>query len=57
MEQLISTVTTLADIENALCKATVTHSEWHTTRAQWVCSEAENNAIVAIVKCLGLTLR
>ena len=27
------------------CKATVTHSDLHTTRAQWVCSEAENRAI------------
>ena len=37
-------VNTSVDIQNALCKATVTHAESHTTRVQWVCSEAENNA-------------
>ena len=38
------------DIQNALCKATVTHSESHMMRAQWVCFDAENSAIVATVK-------
>ena len=46
-------VTTLVDIQNTLCKATVTHSESHTTTAQCVCSEAESSAVVAIVKRLG----
>ena len=30
-------VTTSVDIQNALCKATVIHSESQTTRVQWVC--------------------
>ena len=48
----------LADIFKTCCvKAAVTHSELHTTRAQWVCSEAENSAIVFIVKRLGLISR
>ena len=34
-------------------KVTVTHSESHTTRAQQICNEAENSAIVAIVKSKG----
>ena len=34
----------------ALYIATVTHSELHTPRAQWVCCDAENSARVAIVK-------
>ena len=29
-------------LQNVLCKATLTHSQSRTTRAQWVCSEAEN---------------
>ena len=33
------------DIQHAPCKATVTHSQLHMTRAQWVCSEAENSAM------------
>ena len=42
--------TTLVDIQNVLCKVTVTHSELlHKTRAQWVCLDAEN-AMVASVK-------
>ena len=45
-------VTISVAFQNALCKDTVTHSESHTTRAQCVCSEAENRAIVAIVKRL-----
>ena len=49
-----SDANTLVDIQKALCKATVTHSQSHTTRAQWVCSDAENGAIVAIVKRLAL---
>ena len=40
--------------QNALCKDTVTHSESHMTRAQWICSEAEKSAIFAIVKRLGI---
>ena len=55
--QLNSTVTTLVDIQNVLCKATVTRSELHTTRAlteHSVSLEVENRAIVAIVKRLGL---
>ena len=50
--------TTSVDIQkNMLCKATVTYSESHTTRAQCVRWEAENSAIIitAIVKRLGLT--
>ena len=55
MQHLNRAATTLADIQNTLCKVTVIHSELHyTTRAQWVCSEAENSAIVAISKRLGL---
>ena len=38
---------------NTKFQATATHSEWHTTRRQWVCSEAENTTIVITVKCLG----
>ena len=55
--QLNSTVTTLVDIQNVLCKATVMRSELHTTRAlteHSVSLEVENRAIVAIVKRLGL---
>ena len=38
--------------------ATVTHSESpNTTTAEWVCSEAENSAMVATVKRLGLISR
>ena len=57
MEQLYSAVTTSVDIQNALCEAADTHSEWNTTRAQWVCSEAENSAVVVTVKRLGLFWR
>ena len=32
-------------VQNALCKATVTNSELHTTRALSLCSEAENITI------------
>ena len=42
------------------CKATVTHSDLHTTRAQWVCSEAEiweYHCIVANVKHFGIIPR
>ena len=35
-------------IQNPLCKATVTHSESHTRRAQWVCSEAEKRVILIV---------
>ena len=35
--QLNSAVTTSADIQNAMCKATITYSETRTTGAQWVC--------------------
>ena len=54
--QLNNVVTTSVDIQNMLCKITVTHLELHRARVQWVCPEAENNTIVAIVKCLGLIL-
>ena len=37
-----------------LCKAAVTPLESHTTRVQWVCSEAENGALAAVVKRLGI---
>ena len=30
-------ITTSVNIQNSLCKATATHSELHTTRAQWRC--------------------
>ena len=52
-----SAVITLVNILNARCKAAITHSESHTTRAQWVCSDTGNIAIVASVKRLGLTSR
>ena len=42
----------LVEIQNALCQAKVTHSVLHTTRAQLVCSDAENRAIAVIVKAL-----
>ena len=29
-------------------KATVSHTESHTTKAQWICSEAETNAILLL---------
>ena len=32
-----------------LCKDTVIHSESQMARAQWVCSEAGNRTIVAII--------
>ena len=49
-------------MQNALCKATVTHSKLQSliqsaigqTRAQRVCSEEENSAVVAVAKHLGL---
>ena len=46
-------------IQNVLCNATVTHSESHTTRAQWVCSEENSvkQVIVSIVKHLGRSSR
>ena len=56
MKQLNSAATTLVDILNSLCKAKITHSESHSTRAQLVCSDAENSAIVVIVKRLGLVV-
>ena len=37
----------------ALCVATITHSHLHTPQVQWVCCDAENSAIVAIVKRFG----
>ena len=52
MLQLNGAVTTLVDIQNMLCNAAVTLSYSHTARMQWFCSEAENNAIVAIFKYL-----
>ena len=51
-QQQNSVVTNSVGIQNALCKATVIHLESHTTRAQWVCSGAENSAISDIVKLL-----
>ena len=57
MQQPESAVTTSVDIQNTLCKVIVTHSESHTTTAQWVISEAENSAIVTIVKHLLLIYR
>ena len=45
MQQLNSAVIISVAIQNALCKAAVTHSESYTTRAQLVCSEAQNRAI------------
>ena len=45
------------DIQSALCKATVTRLELHMTKVQWVCLEAQNSAVVAIVKHLGLIWR
>ena len=56
-EYLNSAVTTSMNIQSALCEDTVTHSELQTTRAQWVCLDAENSAIVAVVKRLGLIWR
>ena len=56
-KQRCNGATALADFQNALCKATVTHLESHTTKAQCVCTEAENSAIVAFVKRLGLISR
>ena len=48
-QQLNSTVTTSVDIWNVLHKSKpLTQS--HMTRAQWVSSEAENSAIVAILR-------
>ena len=38
------TASTMVDIHNMLCKATVIHSELHANWAQWVCSEAKNSA-------------
>ena len=35
----------LGILQNALCKATVTHPESRVTRARWVCSTAVNSAI------------
>ena len=37
------------NVQNTLCKATVTLSGLHTARMQWVFSEAENSTIVTIV--------
>ena len=51
------TYSTSVDILNTLCKATVAHSERHTNREQWFCSETENSAIAAIVEPLRLILR
>ena len=45
--QLNSAVNSSVDMQNVLCKAAIAHSESHATRAQWVCTEAENSAIVA----------
>ena len=42
----------MVDIQDALCTATVTHSESHRTTVKWVCSEAEHSAIDAIAKRL-----
>ena len=50
----LTQMTTFVDIQNALCKATVTHSESRMNRAQLVCLETENSAMVATVKCLRL---
>ena len=51
------------DIHKLVFKNSVTYSESHMTktsrsRMQWVCSEAENDAIVVIVNvsCLGLQI-
>ena len=52
-----SAVATSVDIRNALCKAAVTHLKSHTTRAPWICSEAENSAIVAKVKMIMTRLQ
>ena len=52
----VSTVTTSVDIRNVLCKSKPL-IQLHMTRAQRVCSEAENSAIVAIVKHIGFILR
>ena len=49
--------TTSVAIQNAVSKATVTHSETHTTTAQWVCLEADNGALVAIGKRLWVISR
>ena len=35
--------TTSLEIQNALWKATVTHVEWHATKAQWACLRAESS--------------
>ena len=51
-----SAATTLVNVQNMLCKATVIQY-LHMPRAQWVCLDAENSAIVAIGKHLGLILR
>ena len=37
--------TTSVDIQKCSTKAAVTHLESHATRAQWICSRAENSAI------------
>ena len=43
--------------KNVLCKAAFTHSESHTTKAQWVRLEAENSAIVATAVKADLKMR
>ena len=45
-----SKYTASVDIQNTLCKATVTHSELHVTRVQLVCSESENIKMINQLK-------
>ena len=47
----VNTYTASVDVQMR-CVKLVTYSESHTSRAQWVFSEAEN---IAVVKCLGLS--
>ena len=54
--QLNSVVITSVDIQKTRCVKLVTNAV-SLTRAQWASSEAENSAIVAAVKRLGLIKR
>ena len=62
--KLNSAVTTSVDIQNTLCNAMYSHSltdsESHTTRTQWVCFEAEDGASFhcgARLECTGSALK
>ena len=57
MQQQNSTVITSLEIQRAMCKATVTHSESRKTGEQQICSETDNSAVATIVKHLGFISR